>query len=101
MVDSNRSTERLRTKATAAHARGDVNKQKTATDSHRRNTDQDGECSVRPVLVSVSSVAQPVLFEPFAFGIQCRRTTLEGTKLWTTNRCEVGGPKAGIGRLDM
>ena len=86
MVDSNRSTERLRTKATAAHARGDINKQKTATDSHRRNTDQDGECSVLSVLVSVSSVAEPVLFEPLTFGIQRRRAILEGTKQGTADR---------------
>lgn len=68
------------------HTRGDINKQKKVTDSHRRNTDQDGECSGKSVLVGISSVAQPVLFEPFAFGIQRRRAALEEAKLWTTNR---------------
>ncbi|MFM9962554.1 MAG: hypothetical protein ACKV2Q_15185 [Planctomycetaceae bacterium] len=46
-------------------------------------------------------MATPICFEPVAFRRQCGRSGLEGTKKGTADRREVGGPVAGIRRLDV
>ena len=55
-----------------------------------------GPCSIR-----VSSVAQPMGFEPLPLSSERRRTSGIRSKQGATDRSKVGGPVADIGRLDV